>query len=446
MYLNQSISVVDFVNAISETVDLVSPIINDHHKKVAYIACSIAQEMKLPTDEIQDIVLAAVLHDIGAFSLDEHIKIQTNDFYETSKDDHADLGYELLRGFTPLANAAELIRHHHDKFNVKGDSIPIGSHVIHLADRAVVLLNENNERGENFDRIPQMMKELARREGSFHPMAFKAMSQLSKLEYLWIEVFSASSTFNTVLFNRIPFSKEITSLDTLYDFARIIAHIIDFRSRFTATHSSGVAAVATELTALAGFSEKECKLMEIAGLLHDLGKMAVPNDILEKKGSLDTREFNTIKKHTYYTYAVLSRIKGMESIAAWAAHHHERHDGNGYPFHIKGSDFTQLARVMAVADVTTALTEDRPYRDGMNRDEAIRTLNQMAASGGLDTQIVKLVYKNFSYINNVRNKAQQDARMDYERFMNNENYHSVKRIMPKHVQERREIASLAYSA
>ncbi|MCL2530225.1 MAG: HD domain-containing protein, partial [Coriobacteriia bacterium] len=384
--------------------------------------------------------------DIGAFSLDEHIKTQENDFFDTMQDNHALLGSELLRDFAPLSNAAELIRYHHDEYSVSGDSIPIGSHVIHLADRAVVLLNECNKRGEAFEQIPTMMKELSLRNGTFHPLAFKALGQLSKLEYLWIELSSSSSAFNNALFNRVPFSKEITSLDTLHDFAKIIAHIIDFKSRFTATHSSGVAAVAAELCKIAGFSERDCKLMEIGGLLHDLGKISVPNDILEKKGSLDSREFNTIKKHTYYTYAVLNKIKGLENVAAWAAHHHERADGNGYPFHIKGNDFSKMARVMAVADVTSALTEDRPYRDGMSRDETIKTLYSMAETGAIDKHTVSLVYNNFSHINNVRSMAQHKARKEYERFMNIDHHRTAEEITPIRAQGGLEHPRLACSA
>jgi len=161
---------------------------------------------------------------------------------------------------------------------------------------------------------------------------------------------------------------------------------------------------------------------------------------------LDTREYNTIKKHTYYTYAVLNRIKGLESIAAWAAHHHERADGNGYPFHIKGKDFSKLARVMAVADVMTALTEDRPYRDGMNREEAIQTLFSMAETGAIDKQTVSLVYNNFSHVNNVRSLAQRKARKEYERFMNMDNYCPTERKAPSRVQKGSSYPRLACTA
>jgi len=241
-----------------------------------------------------------------------------------------------------------------------------------------------------------------------------AFGRLIKKEYFVLEAFSPS--FDDGVLQRMHFPKEIISLEALKDFAKMIAQVIDFRSRFTATHSSGVAAVALELSSLAGFSERECKHMEIAGFLHDLGKLAVPNSILEKNGALNEEETCFVRKHTYYTYTILSRIQGLEHIASWAAYHHERQDGNGYPFHVKGRDFSKLARIMAVADIVTALTEDRPYRLGMREEKVIGILSSMTESGGIDKDIVKLAKENFYRINDVRIKAQQEAREEYEDF------------------------------
>ena len=156
--------------------------------------------------------------------------------------------------------------------------------------------------------------------------------------------------------------------------------------------------------------------MEIAGLLHDLGKLAVPNDILEKKGSLNGEEINFIRKHTYYTYTVLSRVGGLEHIAAWAAYHHERRDGNGYPFHVSDENFSKLARIMAVADIMTALTEDRPYRAGMTKKNAEKILLSMAENGGVDGSVVDLARAHFQRINKARVKAQRKAKEEYETF------------------------------
>ena len=414
MFVKREISIYDFVCSLSEAVDLVFPALNSHHKKVAYLACGIAIEMNMTNDDIQDIVLAAMLHDIGAFSLWERIKALTFEQYENEMSQHSMLGHKLLKDFGPLANAAMLIRHHHADYNVSRYDVPIGSYIIHLADRVSILIDENRE---VLEQIPEIIETITVNRRKFPPDVYDAFIRITKLEFVWVEAFLPS--FSTVMMKRVRFSKEIVDLETLRCFAQLISRIIDFRSKFTATHSSGVAAVAKELTIISGFSERECRMMEIAGLLHDLGKLAVPDSILEKNDKLSNEEFNIIKKHTYYTYAVLSKVGGLEDIAAWASQHHERQDGNGYPFHVKGEDFSKLARFLAVADVLTALTEDRPYRPGMDREDAADIMFCLADDGGIDKGIVELAHKNFFSINNVRIRAQQEARKEYDIFHKN---------------------------
>ncbi len=124
-------------------------------------------------------------------------------------------------------------------------------------------------------------------------------------------------------------------LDDVERFASIISTIIDFRSSFMASHSRGVAACAGALSKPIGFSEPDCRLMRVAGYLHDLGKFAVTSEILEKPSPLARREKDAIVKHAYYTYRVLETVRGFDFINAWASFHHERPDGQGYPFRMK---------------------------------------------------------------------------------------------------------------
>jgi len=411
MFEENEYSILDFVCSISEIVDLISPDLGSHHKKVTYISYHIAKEMNLPDDEVKDIFLASILHDIGAFTSGERTKLKAALFDDSAFNQHAEIGYRLLRKFEPFSNASVIIKHHHSNFKKSEYEIPNGSYIIHLADRLSVLFDEH---GEILEQIPKIMKQIDQNQSMFHPGALEALHRLSKLEYFWIEVCSLSMHYN--ILEKMQFSKQIIDLETLRSFAKVLSHIIDFRSRFTSTHSSGVAAVALELTAIYGFSGRECKMMEIAGFLHDIGKLSVSYDILEKNGALTNEEFNEMRKHTYYTYAVLNKIKGFEQISKWAAYHHERLNGNGYPFHIKGDEFSKMARIMAVADIVTAITEDRPYRLGMKSEEAIKILDDMVKNGAIDEGIVKIVKDNFSRINEVRVKAQQDALQEYIAF------------------------------
>jgi HD-GYP domain-containing protein (c-di-GMP phosphodiesterase class II) len=154
--------------------------------------------------------------------------------------------------------------------------------------------------------------------------------------------------------------------------------------------------------------------MLIAGYLHDLGKIAVPSEILEKPSKLDIEEFNVMRSHTYYTYRVLNKIKALQTITEWAAFHHERLDGTGYPFRLKGNELSLGARIMAVADVFTASSEDRPYRSGMEKEKVINILKSMAKNNALCPNVTDVILRNFDAINSSRIVAQEKSQKDYE--------------------------------
>ncbi|MCL2163168.1 MAG: HD domain-containing protein [Oscillospiraceae bacterium] len=411
MLIENKILIFDFAWAISGVVDLVSTSLNNHHKRVSYIAGSIAQKMDLPSDEVQDVIMAAILHDIGAFYSEERDIILSFDIGGSDLNRHAYMGYMLLRGFEPLAKAAELIRLHHVDFHKSHSDVPIGSEILHLADRISILLDSSRE---VLGQVSGIMEYVKKNNTIFHPDALAALDQLAPKEYFWID--ASSSLIHSDMAKMAPSCREIVDLETLRDFARIIAEIIDFRCRFTSTHSYGVAAVAKEISLLSGFSERECAMMEIAGFLHDIGKLSAPSSILEKNGALNQEEINVMRKHTYYTYAILNEIRGLENIAEWAAYHHERLDGAGYPFHIHGRDFSKLSRVMAVADIVTALAEDRPYRPGMDRENVKHILLDMVEDNGIDKSVVDVVNENYTRINEVRIEAQQEEKTEYDEF------------------------------
>jgi len=411
MYTENEFSIFDFASCISESIDIVSPYFYNHHKKVAYFSYHISLQMGLPDEMISDIVLAAVLHDIGALSTEQRLQIISANFSENASDPHSYLGYQLLKGFDPLKNAAEIIRNHHAPYSKTLKELPIGCYVVHLADRIAVVLDETIG---VLDQVPMIMEKVEQNSNMFHPDTLAALDILKDYEYFWVGACTLQIDFSFP--DRMRSQRKIIEVKTLRSFAKLVANLIDYRSRFTSTHSSGVAAVAMELTRLSGFSDRECQMMEIAGFLHDLGKLAVSNEILEKSGALSDEEIHEMRKHTYYTYIILNKIKGLEHISSWAAYHHEKLNGNGYPFHIKGEDFSKLARIMAVADIFTAITEDRPYRVGMSEDEALRVIQNMAKNGSIDSMIAKLAEDNFSHINDIRAKAQQAALEEFSSF------------------------------
>ena len=154
--------------------------------------------------------------------------------------------------------------------------------------------------------------------------------------------------------------------------------------------------------------------MEVAGNLHDMGKLAIPNSILNKPGKLTREEMAIMKSHTYYTYYVINTIGGIQQIAEWAAYHHERLDGSGYPFHCTEAELSTGARIMMVADIFTALAEDRPYRKGMSKEGIIQIIKQFSDRRLLDDRISNLLFENYEEIFSYVAEKQAIAREFYE--------------------------------
>jgi len=332
--------------------------------------------------------------------------------------EHAYMGYALLRNHELLGPAATIIRHHHvtreeaQKFSLPEEVANPGL-LLHLADRVDILVDHGQQ------VIGQRRKILERLAGpggeKFLPEHVDAFTSLAEKEEFWLDLVSPSIRAN--LTERAEGEWIRLDLDRFCGLAELFCRLIDYRSRFTATHSSGVAASARALAERMGFCAAECRMMEIAGFLHDLGKLAVPSEILEKPGKLTPEEFGVIRSHTYHTFRVLESLDEVGTINQWASFHHERLDGRGYPFHHDGDVLTLGSRIMAVADVFTAITEDRPYREGMPAQRALGVLENMAGGGALDGDVVTVVRTDFDAVSEIRATAQARAREQYDLLM-----------------------------
>ena len=153
--------------------------------------------------------------------------------------------------------------------------------------------------------------------------------------------------------------------------AEAFARVIDAKSPFTASHSVRVAEIAVGIGSVLGFEPVVLRDLRRAGLLHDIGKLAISNLILDKPGKLTDEEFTTVKEHPAYSLRILERAPIFAAIADLAANHHERIDGTGYPRHLGGDELDMPVRVLAVADVYEALTADRPYRGPLPAEKAL---------------------------------------------------------------------------
>jgi HD-GYP domain-containing protein (c-di-GMP phosphodiesterase class II) len=408
------------VIALSKAMDLVSPSVAHHQIKVAYLAFNIASELGWSGEKQRELILAGALHDCGALSLKDRLKALR--FEIDSPYRHAEFGYRLLKNFKPFSPIALLIRYHHTPWqqgkgaHFNGEAVPLGSHILHLADRVEVLIDRKRE---ILSQVKVVCKKIQQRSGDmFHPELIEAFLSLASKEFFWLDITQA---VNYSLVDKMNLASLEVGLDGLFGIARLFSQMVDFRSRFTVTHSSGVAAVAEKLSHLAGFSERHCRMMKIAGYFHDLGKLAIPSEILEKKGKLTEEEYSVVKSHPYYTHSILETFPNLEMINSWASLHHERMDGKGYPFRLKGEDLLLGSRIMAVADIFAALTENRPYRKGLTGRGALKILQQMVRDSALDGQIVSDLKVHYKEAETLRRAAQKEELEEYQQFYQQQN-------------------------
>lgn len=406
----------DLVMSLSTAVDLVSRAVANHHKRVAYLASCIAQQLGLSREEESELIIAGALHDIGAISLKERLEAMNFEIEYPFR--HTEAGYCLVSVFEPFSKIARLIRYHHVPWNwgqgsvLEEEPVPLGSHILHLADRIDVLIDKEREVLGQVRSIRERIEAFSGK--MFVPELVEAFKSLSVKECFWLDAVGPS--IGQILRRRMNLARVELDLEGLLNLSRLFSQVIDFRSQFTSTHSRGVAATAETLARLIGFSESECRLMRVAGYLHDLGKLAVPAEILEKPGGLTPEEFNVIRSHTYYTYRILEPIKDLEVVNTWASFHHERLNGTGYPFRYRDEDLSLGSRIMAVADVFTALTEDRPYRKGMEAERTFEVLEQMVESVVLDPRVISLLKDHFDEINSSRIASQKASVECYQMF------------------------------
>ncbi|MBU4439275.1 MAG: HD domain-containing protein, partial [Firmicutes bacterium] len=248
----------------------------------------------------------------------------------------------------------------------------------------------------------------------FNPEYVKAFERLKEKEFFWYDLESISN--GRRYYKRIKFKDQCLNIDELIGITKLFARVIDFRSNFTAVHSEGVSAVAKRLAQHFNCDELTCKKIQAAGYVHDIGKLTVPTEILEKPGALSKEEFDVIKEHTYHTYVLLFQVKGLEEINEYASMHHERLDGTGYPFKLEAKDLSLGARIMAVADIFTAVSENRPYRKGMQKEAVVEVLRKMSIENKIDKSIVETLISYYHEINKARIKAQKKARTRYDDF------------------------------
>lgn len=372
-----------------------------HAKRVAYMSICVAEQMGLPREEMPGLTISALLHDNALTQyIQEELK---NDIPQGTEEKefprigvHCELGEKNLQELPFYEKIRNVVLYHHENADGSGPfgktwkEVPVFSRIIHLTDLLDLSCGSKNFNDVTWEKVNQFLERVGGR--IVDEECVNAYQQAFTKEHFYT---LGGEDLETRLWSKVPRTEQELSFEQIKALAKFFARIVDYKSPFTSTHSIGVAEDAEQLTRFLGFDEDTAEKMYLAGALHDIGKVAIGNEILEKPGKLTDEEYAKMKHHAAYTYYILSGIEGFDEMRDWAAFHHERLDGTGYPFGKTAEELNTQERIMACVDIYQALTESRPYKDGMPHEKACNILKDMAGRGWLDAELVTQVEKCF---------------------------------------------------
>lgn len=360
-----------------------------HAKRVAYITAIIGKAMGLPDEVLVDLTACAVLHDNA---LTEFISEEHGQAAITAKNlgKHCVMGESNVKNLALCSEVRHAILYHHENADGSGPFLktapetPLPAQIIHFAD----ILDVECDLGDfDSNKLAQIHSFINNSCGTLFAKDICTTFKHSFTQQDLYELQNLGVDF--LLKHRIP-QREVQSNTTLMrDLAKLFAKIIDYKSHFTCKHSIGIAEKALQMAQFYHYDEETQDKLYLAGALHDIGKLVINNEVLEKTGKLSAKEYEYIQGHALASHTILSQISGFEDICAWASHHHEKLDGTGYPFGLRAENLSAQERLMAVLDIYQALVEPRPYKDGFPHQVAIAMLEELVRKGQLDGNIVQ---------------------------------------------------------
>ena len=376
-----------------------------HSGRVAYLCVELGRRCGLADCDLLALAAAAVLHDNA---LTEYVSLRQSgredggylpETKASPKDlrVHCELGERNVHSLPFYERIQGAVLYHHENADGSGPygklpaATPLFSRLIHLGDHIDNRFHLDQVDTAKYQRI---LAYLERHKGQLFddrlvelfPLVFPAPFA-EKL---------AGGQARQLLQDSLPHLYRDYDAASVEALAAVFAKIIDYKSHFTCTHSQGIAKKARDLGAYRGMEPAVQTKLYLAGALHDIGKLTIPNAILEKPDQLTEAEFEIVKTHALASWKILSPIDGLEDTARWAAYHHEKLNGQGYPFGLRAADLDRPERLMACVDIYQALTEARPYKAGFSHEKSMRIMYGMVQNGFIDGEITAAVDRCFA--------------------------------------------------
>lgn len=358
----------------------------NHGNRIATLCSAMASHLGLPQDERLTIACCALLHDNA---LTEYILSErpgsAQDFNMHS---HCTIGQKNAECLPFPSDMKDLILYHHERadgsgpFGINADHMPLGAQLIAISDLLDSTLHFQRMSPE---ALPALIEKVRENTGTQFSTAaadaFLAVMDEAMLESLRDEVIEVTMA------GALPAWEVDVHGEQILSISAFVRRIIDYKSEFTKHHSTQVANIAWQMARYYGYDSNTCAMVYWAGSLHDLGKLFVPTGILEKPGFLTDDEYQVIQTHVWWTREMLGAVTGMEKITEWAANHHEKLDGKGYPLHVQAEGLDDISRILACADIYQAIADKRPYHDARTHKETIEIVTGIVDKGELDGRI-----------------------------------------------------------
>ncbi len=380
-----------------------------HSHRVAYIAYQCALALNWDLKKAEFCYFAGMIHDCGVSETQEH-KMLLDELIPQDAKAHCLRGYQTLKQCRLLNQFAVLVLYHHTHWDeLQHLDLPEFEKdvaaLLYLSDRLdfmraryvmnchcdIVTLHE--------ELIAECV--LANAGTLFNPVMCKAMVKLIMTDGFWFAMESENIETIGLNFKSIDWLQKQLTIWDMNSLGLFLARIVDAKSPFTYQHSQKVAELSRYLAGKLGLDEHDQEMLFIAGLVHDIGKLKTPDEILHKEGALSKQEYTRIKRHTIDTQLALHKVFPNAKIAEWASNHHERLDGSGYPYHKTAEELDIPSRIIAVADVFQALSQDRPYRGRMSQTQIAEIMDDLIEQNKLCAHVYEVLEQNMAACYNI---------------------------------------------
>jgi HD-GYP domain-containing protein (c-di-GMP phosphodiesterase class II) len=358
-----------------------------HATRVAALCAAMGKRAGYGDDAISAVATCAMFHDnaLTEYSLAEG----NGERHGKNMELHCEKGQDNV-SWMPFKNIDGFILYHHERgngsgpFNKREGEYPFEAALIAAADIVDVTYHLQRLPLSDLSALRGKIEENS--ESYSTRAAINAL--LEVLDENMLEALRDENISQTL--NRILPRWEVDLNDPcIIHIAGFLSRVIDYKSNFTRLHTSQIANRAWLMAERYGYPQEERAALFLAASLHDIGKIATPIEVLEKPGKLSNEEFGAIKQHVGYTHDWLSDVPGLDDIRNWAASHHEKLDGSGYPFGKQGDGLDFNSRLLACLDIYQAVCEPRPYHGPRSHKETMSILCGMAGKGLIDDKIVK---------------------------------------------------------